>query len=112
MTRPAQSSFDRLRPRAPLPQGEPVWPPAASRAKADGAGKRALFSANEPEVTAFGAVSIECSSCHEVSVLGMRQALRLAVPSVYLPVLRGRYPAWLRCPACAGWAWTRVRIRV
>ena len=36
MSRPAQSSFDRLRPRTPLPQGAPVWPPAASRGKADG----------------------------------------------------------------------------
>jgi hypothetical protein len=112
MSRPAQSSFDRLRPRAPLPAGEPAWPPAASRPKADGAGKRALFSVSEAEIPAFGAVSIECSSCHGVSVLAMRQALRLAIPSVYLPVLRGRYPAWLHCPACSSWTWTRVRIRV
>jgi hypothetical protein len=112
MSRPAQSSFDRLRPRAPLPQEEPVWPPAAPGAKADAAGKRALFSVSEQEAPAFGAVSIECSSCRAVSVLALRQALRLAVPSVYLPVLRGRYPAWLHCPACASWTWTRVRIRV
>jgi hypothetical protein len=112
MSRPAQSSFDRLRPRAPLPQGEPVWPAAASRPKADGAGKRALFSVSEPATPAFGAVSIECSSCSAVSVLALRQALRLAIPSLYLPVLRRRYPAWLHCPACASWTWTRVRIRV
>jgi hypothetical protein len=112
MSRPAQSSFDRLRPRAPLPQGEPVWPPAASRPKADGAGKRVLFSVSEPATPAFGAVSIECSRCSAVSVLALRQALRLAIPSLYLPVLRRRYPAWLHCPACASWTWTRVRIRV
>jgi hypothetical protein len=112
MSRPAQSSFDRLRPRTPLPQGAPVWPPAASRGKADAAGKRALFSVSEPEIPAFGAVSVECSSCSKVSVLGMRQALRLAVPSLYLPVLRRRYPAFLHCPACESWTWTRVRIRV
>jgi hypothetical protein len=112
MSRPAQSSFDRLHPRAPLPADEPAWPPAASPAKADSAGKRALFSVSEAQAPAFGAVSIECSSCHGISVLAMRQAVRLAIPSVYLPVLRGRYPAWLHCPACESWAWTRVRIRV
>lgn len=71
-----------------------------------------MFSVDEPGVPAFGSVSIECSSCHAVSVMGMRQAVRVAFPSVYLPFIRGRYPAWLHCPACDGWTWTRVRIRV
>jgi hypothetical protein len=55
---------------------------------------------------------IECSGCHETSVLALRQAMRLAIPSLYLPVLKGRYPAWLHCPACGDWTWTRVRIRL
>jgi hypothetical protein len=112
MSRPEPSSFDRLRPRAPLPADEPIWAPAAPKPRADGAGKRALFSVSEPEIPAFGSVSIDCSSCHQVSVLALRQAIRLAIPSIYLPVLRGRYPAWLHCPACSSWTWTRVKIRI
>ena len=46
------------------------------------------------------------------AIEGLRQALRLALPSVYLPVIRGRYPIWLRCPACRERTWTRVRLRV
>ncbi len=109
MTRPGSSSFDRLRPRTPAAPAESPWPaPPAT----DGTGKRALFSVNEPAVPAFGSVSIDCSRCHQVSVLGMRQAVRLAVPSLYLPIVRGKYSSWLHCPACSSWAWTRVRIRV
>jgi hypothetical protein len=109
MTRPEASSFDRLRPRTPSAANDPPW---KSAPPADGQGRKALFSSDEPGVPAFGAVSIECSSCREVSVLALRQALRLAVPSLYLPVLRGRYPAFLHCPACGGWTWTRVRVRI
>jgi hypothetical protein len=112
MSRPEPSSFDRLRPRAPMSQDEPDWAPAAPRPQADGTGKRALFSVSEPETPAFGSVSIDCSSCHQVSVLALRQAIRVAIPSLYLPVLRGRYPAWLHCPACYSWTWTRVKIRI
>ena len=113
MTRPAASSFDRLRPRAPMPTGDPAGgaprrPPVPAGSQA----RRPLFSVDEPSAPAFGAVSIECSSCREVSVLALRQALRLAIPSLYLPVVRGRYPAWLHCPACGDWAWTRVRLRL
>ena len=78
----------------------------------DEQGRRALFSADEPGVPAFGSVSIDCSACHQVSVLALWQALRLAVPSLYLPLIRGRYPAWLHCPACHDWTWSRVRIRI
>lgn len=113
MTRPAASSFDRLRPRVPLSQNaEPAAAVTRSAPATSGQGKRALFSVDAPSVPAFGSVSIECSSCHEVSVLALRQALRLAVPSLWLPVVRGRYPAWLHCPACGGWTWTRVRLRL
>ncbi len=109
MSRP-QPSFDRLRPRtaepARAPGRQPPPPPAGSLAR------RPLFSVDEPGEAAFGSISIECSSCHEVSVLALRQALRLVVPSLYLPVIRGRYPAWLHCPACGDWTWTRVRMRL
>lgn len=112
MSRP-QPSFDRLRPRTAGPGRPPSattgWqppPPAGSQAR------RPLFSVDEPGEAAFGSISIECSSCREVSVLALRQALRLAVPSLYLPVLRGRYPTWLHCPACGDWTWTRVRMRL
>jgi hypothetical protein len=109
MTRPKASSFDRLRPRTPVAA---TGPPGKASPAADGQGRRALFSVDEPGAPAFGSVSIECSRCREVSVLALRQALRLALPSLYLPVLRGRYPAWLHCPACGGWTWTRVRVRI
>lgn len=85
---------------------------SAGPAFAGSQARRPLFSVDEPGEAAFGSVSIECASCHEISVLGLRQALRLAIPSLYLPVLRGRYPAWLHCPACGDWTWTRVRMRL
>ena len=112
MTRPAASSFDRLRPRAPLAPSDPASAVGLPPQPAGGQGRRALFSVDEHSVPAFGSVSIECSSCHEVSVLALRQALRLAIPSLYLPLVRGRYPAWLHCPACGDWTWTRVRVRL
>ncbi|HEX4429388.1 MAG TPA: hypothetical protein VHZ96_08985 [Frankiaceae bacterium] len=101
MSRP-QPTFDRLRPRSTVVTA----PPAGSQAR------RPLFSVDEPGEAAFGSISIECSHCHEISVLALRQAMRLAIPSVYLPVIRGRYPTWLHCPACGDWTWTRVRMRL
>jgi hypothetical protein len=116
----AQPNFDRLRPRSTLVVNAPPSPPLSAVSERPPAtspvpaseGRRALFSVDEPGEAAFGSVSIECSGCHETSVLAMRQAMRLAVPSLYLPVLRGRYPAWLHCPACSGWTWNRVRVRL
>ena len=116
MSRP-QPSFDRLRPRttethpvlASTPERQrPVTappPPGSS-------GRRPLFSVDEPDEPAFGAILIECSSCAETSVLALRRALRLAVPCLYLPVIKGRFPTWLHCPACGDWTWTRVRMRL
>ena len=117
MSHPSSSGFDRLRPRTPVtvPAEDPdqqSWTAPLAGPHPDSTGRRALFSVSEPGIPAFGSVSIECSSCHEVSVLAFRQALRLAVPSLYLPVLRRRYPAWLHCPACGDWAWTKVKVRV
>jgi hypothetical protein len=111
MSRP-QPSFDRLRPRsAEAPNQAAAWPPSPSPV-AGSQGRRALFSVDEPGEAAFGSISIECSQCHENSVLAFRQALRLAIPSLHLPIVRGRYPSWLHCPACGAWTWTRVRIRL
>jgi hypothetical protein len=109
MSRP-QPSFDRLRPRtaethSPARLTTVPAPPGSQ-------GRRPLFSVDEPGEAAFGSISIECSSCHETSVLALRQAMRLALPSLYLPVIKGRYPAWLHCPACGDWTWTRVRMRL
>jgi hypothetical protein len=116
-----ESSFDRVRPRTPTPPAGPAGPvgPAGPRPiatpasrQADQQGRRALFSVDEPAPPAFGAVSIECGTCHQVTVLGLRQALKLAVPSLYLPVIKGRHPVRLHCPACGRWTWTRVRVRL
>jgi hypothetical protein len=110
-----ESSFDRVRPRNPAAGGtvpEPRHVATPASRQADQQGRRALFSVDEPAPPAFGAISIECGDCHQLSVLGVRQALRLAVPSVYLPVVKGRHPVWLHCPACHRWTWTRVRVRL
>lgn len=112
MTRPAASDFDRLRRRTPPEPSDGHRLRPRRGMPQDGQGRRALFSVDEPGEPAFGSVLIDCSSCHEVSVLAMRRALRLALPSLYLPFLRGRYPALLHCPACGHWAWTRVRVRL
>ncbi len=117
MSRP-QPSFDRLRPRTP--QTQPVTSPAGGSAgwpaqplpSPGSPGRRPLFSVDEPSEPAFGSILVECSSCQETSVLALRQAMRLAFPSLYLPVIKGRYPAWLHCPACGDWTWTRVRIQL
>ena len=112
VSRPPQSSFDRVRPRSVNSAADPGPVAAHAGRPVDRHGRRALFSVDEPDRPAFGAVSIECSSCHEISVLAMRRALRVAFPSVYLPIIRGRYPALLHCPACSEWTWTRVRVRL
>ena len=97
------SDFDRLRPRSASGAGR------ASRAAADPLGKRSLFSVAE-QPPAMGAISVECSSCGRTSVVTPRSLLRLAVPSVHLPFLRGRYFSWLRCPACGRRTWVRLGL--
>lgn len=112
----AQPSFDRLRPRSvetsKAPEAGSGWAAALPSPTPGSQGRRPLFSVDEPSQPAFGSVLIECSSCEETSVLALRQALRLAVPSLYLPVLKGRFPTWLHCPACGGWTWNRVTMRL
>jgi hypothetical protein len=101
---PANSGFDRLRPRvlegntAPAPVGDPQ-------------GRRSLYSvAAQPP--ALGAVTVECSACQEASVVTPRGLVRLAVPSLHLPLLRRGHPSWMRCPACRRRTWVRVGLRL
>jgi uncharacterized protein with PIN domain len=103
------SSFDRLRPRTPDARDrEEAGPPVAGR---DAEGKRALFSSTAT-APAFGSVTIECSSCGAETVLSATTWLRAAVPSLHLPLLRKRYPSWMRCPACHRRTWVHPHIRL
>jgi hypothetical protein len=99
----ARQGFDRLRPRT-----TETWsPPAGAAADADG--KRALFSTDAP-ASSVGSVRVDCSSCAVTSVLGMRQALRLAIPSLHLLVLKRDYPSFARCPECHQFTWLRIKV--
>lgn len=99
--------LDRVRPRNP--HASPTAPATEIR---DADGKRALFSVAESEPTpAFGSVTIECSSCHERSVLTPAQGFRTALPSLHLPFVRRNHPSWLKCPACGHFTWVRVSVQ-
>ncbi len=96
------SPFDRVRPR---------HEDDSPQRGLDPQGTRALFSAG-PDQPAPGSVVVACGSCRQTSVLSLTQALRLALPSLYLPVLRGRHPWWARCPSCGRRCWLSVRIQL
>jgi uncharacterized protein with PIN domain len=53
-----------------------------------------------------GTVVIECRRCDHDTVVGLGQALRGLVPSLWLPV--GRYNRFMRCPSCHRVAWCRI----
>lgn len=102
------NGFDRLRPRTP----DPVDLPDATPVDVDG--KRALFSPVAPTETpaaAFGAVTVQCSSCGTESVLTPRQLLRASLPSLHVPFLKKGYGSWVRCPACQRHAWVSISLR-
>jgi hypothetical protein len=99
-------TFDRVRPRTERTRTEGLH----DLNRVDAEGKRALFS-TEPSVPAFGALSVECSRCRRTAVLSLLQALRAALPSLSLPILRGEHPTFLRCPSCHTWSWVRIRLR-
>src|SRR4051812_9450549 len=102
------SGLDRVRPRTPEATAT-----AASGELRDQDGKRALFSLTpETKSTAFGSVTIDCGSCGEQSVLAPLQALRAAIPSFHLILLRREHPSYLRCPACNKFSWTRVSVQL
>lgn len=96
----SDSTFDRVRPRA-----------AADRSVAavDMQGKSALFSADAVSPS-LGSVVITCSACHVATVTSYVRALRCAVPSLHLLVLRRDYPSWMRCPACDERHWVKIRF--
>ena len=93
-------TFDRLRSRsAEEPSVAPV----------DVQGKSALFS-GAAVTPSLGSVAITCSQCHTATVVSYGQAVRLALPSLHLPIVRREYPSWMRCPACSERHWVRVRL--
>lgn len=101
-----RTSFDRVRPRsAAEPEQRDLSSPAG-----DADGKRALFSQATP-TAAMGAVRVECSSCGVESAMTATQWVRAALPSLHLPLLRRRYPSWMRCPACGKRTWVETHLR-
>ncbi|WP_019875714.1 hypothetical protein [Sporichthya polymorpha] len=109
------TDFDRLRPRSGS-AARPATPRAGAvpNPRPDREGKRALFSVETPPPAppvARGALQLTCSGCGSVSALSPRQALLAAIPSVHLPILRGKFPSWMRCPACRRHQWVRVDLR-
>lgn len=123
------TNFDRLRQRAAANGSTAAGP--APGARPDAEGKRALFSGVSeaiergtgeerartisadpvPTVPALGALSLTCSGCAATSALTVKQALTAALPSLHLPILRRRYPSWMRCPACRRHTWVRLDLR-
>jgi len=101
-----QPGFDRLRQRT----GDAPARRRPARA-GDPLGRQSLYSVAE-QPPALGAVTVECSDCGQTSVVTPRALLRLAVPSVHLPLLRGRHFSWLRCPACDRRTWVRLGLSV
>lgn len=108
------SDFDRLRPRSGSPRPTPGANGAVPAPRPDREGKRALFSVDAPPVTppaARGALQLTCSGCGAVTALSPRQVLLAGLPSIHLPILRGKFPSWMRCPACHRHQWVRVDLR-
>ena len=93
-------TFDRVRSRSSE---------ESSSAPVDVQGKASLFS-DAASAPALGSLSISCSRCHTATVVSYGRAVRLSMPSVYVP-LRREFPVWMRCPACDERRWVRVRFR-
>jgi uncharacterized protein with PIN domain len=73
----------------------------------DPLGKMALFSSERPG-RAFGALSVECSSCARETPVSPVEAARAAFPlSLHVPFRR--YHSFMRCPACGRRTWVRLR---
>ena len=123
---PKSNRFDRVRVRDGAAEpGHPVT--RAATIGRDAEGKRALFSATDPEgdVPSIGAVTVDCSRCEERTVLSPVAAAWAAFPSLLLSVTIGRgerestvgvvrrdHGAFMRCPACGRGSWTRLTIRL
>ncbi|MGZ4594008.1 MAG: hypothetical protein ACXV3C_09070 [Actinomycetes bacterium] len=100
----SEPGFDRLRPRAPEAATSAVRP-------SDPQGRRSLYSVAD-QVPSIGAVSVDCSSCQRTSVVTPRRLLRLAAPSVHLPLVKRGHPSWMRCPSCGRRTWVRLGVRL
>jgi hypothetical protein len=100
------TDFDRLRPRTPTRTRGVV----AQQVDADG--KRALYSsAGESGTTGtLGTVEISCETCRETTVMGIRAAIRVALFSIFAPLLKPRHPLLARCPGCSQMTWLHVRL--
>jgi hypothetical protein len=101
------TGFDRIRSRTT--GGDPDV--VAGDMPTDRDGRQALWS-DVVEPPSFGSITVECSTCGQTSVLGLRAAARAAVPSVHLPFVRGRYGSYMSCPACHDRTWVRVGLRL
>lgn len=102
--------FDRLRRRTPVPVSAEAS--SAAAAPGDPLGRRSLYSLAQQQAPAFGAVTLDCSACAETSVVTPAGLLRLAVPSLHLPLLRRGHSSWMRCPACGRRTWVRLGVRL
>ena len=108
------SDFDRLRPRSGSTRPGVRANGAVPRPRVDREGKRALFSVDAPPATpsaARGALQLTCSGCGSITALSPRQVIIAALPSLHLPILRRKFPSWMRCPACRRHQWVRVDLR-
>ncbi|HVE62221.1 MAG TPA: hypothetical protein VNB94_00265 [Mycobacteriales bacterium] len=104
-------TFDRVRPRsAAASVGEPLEIEAAAPST-DADGTRRLYSTVSSSPV-LGAVTLECSSCGVESAMTLARLLRASIPSIHLPVIKGRYPSYLRCPSCGRRTWMRAHFRV
>ncbi len=111
MSRRAGTDFDRLRPRHPDVPTDQV----AAGAPTDQQGKRSLFSASGDDAVppaSTGAVVVTCGDCGERTALTPAQALRFAVPSLHLPIIKRDKWSWMRCPACSRRTWVDVTIQL
>jgi hypothetical protein len=95
--------FDRIRSR--VDDAQP------SLQRPDPQGRQSLFS-DAGEARAMGPVTITCSDCGETSAVTLRQALRLALPSLHLPLLRPGYSSLMRCPACRRRTWVKLGVQI
>ena len=98
-----EPGFDRLRRRGATASREVPL-------RVDPQGRQSLYSVSEQQPPAPGAVTVECSSCGEISLVTPRQLVGLALPSVHLPFVRRGHPSWMRCPACRRRTWVKVVI--
>lgn len=106
----SEPGFDRLRRRG-VDAGPPVTGRRGPQAPPDPLGRRALYSVSG-QPPAPGAVTLDCSECQETSVVTPRSLVRLALPSLHLPLVRREHPSWMRCPACGRRTWMRLGVRL